>query len=143
MRAEKAVVSHRVYRCLSRPYDAAWDGMQFWTNDRQAALAYGLQAEGQQRQLVEADITITNALVIDSDAVARDIAERLGVRWGPPDYYSDLLDAPDARDLLGAMGYDGAVLDDGSGSRDHQTFVTFHAHQVSVITVRSVASADD
>lgn len=127
------------FRCLSQPFDPArCDGLQFWADQEAAALEYAQLAS--ERWLVEASIALARPLVIDTDAVAGDIAARLGVRWAPPDYYSDILLAAGAVERLSALGYDGVIMDDGSGSLDHRTYVTFRAHQVAVVMTRPLSS---
>lgn len=129
----------RAFRCLNQPFDPSrCDSLQFWVDQEAAALEYAQLAP--KRWLVEANIVLTHPLVIDTDAVARDIADRLGVRWAPPDYYSDILDAPGAAERLSALGYDGVIMDDGSGSMDHRTYVTFRADQVAVVMEKPLLS---
>lgn len=134
-----------LFRGLSRPYDddiAQRMPYQSFTDDLASAIAYA--APGNHREddqpCPEAPCIVVAALAVRAPYLAQfhDQAEALarlqGFEIDPSMGYRDAV-TPETPGALSRDGYDGILLDDGTGARDHVTYVAFRPDQVRVLAV--------
>lgn len=74
--------------------------------------------------MAQRELALTNPYIMRDDAAVQRLAAVGETTWRPGEHYSDVL-TPEAIAWLQAQGYDGVILDDSTGARDHLTYVTF------------------
>lgn len=137
-----------VFRGLSRPYDDAMARQipyQCFTDDLPSAIAYAAPTNRRQGDarpaapnVIVAALAVRAPYMARFDDQARALAKMQGFDIDPMLGYWEAL-TPDTPRVLAQNDYDGLIIDDGTGNRDHVSYVAFRPDQVCVLGTASLS----
>ncbi len=140
-----------LFRGLSRAYDDAMARQipyQCFTNDLPSAISYAAPENRRQgdgrcaaSNVIVAALAVRAPYLVRFDDQARSLARMQGFDIDPMQGYWEAI-TPDTPRLLAEKDYDGVLFDDGTGARDHVTYVAFRHDQIRILGEASLSHAD-